>query len=930
MFGCGDDDDDNNNQGGGGGNAPPSAAVATRATLENKTFTFADGAVFGLAGQQVTLTFGNFDVDGDNDPGTGPFTLAADGNRAAGSVKLGSCRYTVASSTFTALPLQTTIRHDPCEVDVTTGAYRSTNVDNGVTATSAPPTPAVFRLATAANASTIVLTSDDRRLVVVNREANSISLLEVRSGDGQDVANKLTEMAVGLEPRCVALHPNDQEAYVTNALTGTVSVVSLLAFKVVAEIAVGTEPRGCAITPNGTQLYVANHTAGTVSIIDTASRKAVNTITVGGNPTAMAITNDGDADDTDERVFVTQIFAELIPGGLGEARDTGKQGVVRTFPVASPASITTITLSPLSNAGFTSNRTQFCQNLNTNPAGIHPPHRTNPIFCPDPAATVANSTITANPQGVHPNQLLSALIRGNRLLLPNIGAQPEPVERFDTNVQALVYAVDTGALTEVTAEHVNLNVQIDTEPLPTDPTSLAHLFGNDIVAIDANLDGSQVLIVSRGGNYVLRASRGTDGKLTIGAPNTVVRFQTGNLPSGVVLSRDGIRAYANNEANFSVTAMNLQTNAVLSRDIPASEPPAPGSFEHAVLVGKVAFFTALGIPDNGVFDTSIRDIVPRNFRGKMSSNAWSSCGSCHPDGLADGVTWFFGTGPRQTKPLDGMFAKDNPADQGLLNWSAIRGSNNDFNANSRVTQGGCGFASDDFDPGQCFAKGNTTVANPTIYDHGITQGGSDALDAQTLWIFAAVRPLKQPQPSDTAALGRGRTVFQTNCASCHGGAKWTKSQIFHRDNPATVAQNGAPVDPGVLNRANEFRTFTCDNLTFKYLEDIGTFNVNEPLEIRDLTGITALGADGFNVPSLLSIRYHAPYLHRGQAQTLPEVFPLHGLPAQNNQSISTVLSAAAQQDLLVFLNAIDGTTDQLRSEGDIFRDAIRGQVPPCP
>ena len=35
--------------------------------------------------------------------------------------------------------------------------------------------------------------------------------------------------------------------------------------------------------------------------------------------------------------------------------------------------------------------------------------------------------------------------------------------------------------------------------------------------------------------------------------------------------------------------------------------------------------------------------------------------------------------------------------------------------------------------------------NPAIYDHGITHGGSDALDAQTLWIFAAVRPLHQPQ-----------------------------------------------------------------------------------------------------------------------------------------------------------------------------------------
>jgi hypothetical protein len=81
------------------------------------------------------------------------------------------------------------------------------------------------------------------------------------------------------------------------------------------------------------------------------------------------------------------------------------------------------------------------------------------------------------------------------------------------------------------------------------------------------------------------------------------------------------------------------------------------------------------------------------------------------------------------------------SDQGLLNWSAIRGSNTDFNNNSRGVQGGCGFASDDFDPGQCFAKGAMRLANPAIYDHGITQG---ALDAQTLWIFAAVRALNQP------------------------------------------------------------------------------------------------------------------------------------------------------------------------------------------
>ena len=107
------------------------------------------------------------------------------------------------------------------------------------------------------------------------------------------------------------------------------------------------------------------------------------------------------------------------------------------------------------------------------------------------------------------------------------------------------------------------------------------------------------------------------------------------------------------------------------------------------------------------------------------------------------------------------------------------------------------------------------------------QGGSEALDAQTLWIFAAVRPLHQPQ-GNAGALAAGQTVFAANCATCHGGAKWTKSQIFHRDNPAAVSQNGAPLDPGVTRLApapppaaapaNEFFSFACNNSSFEYLK----------------------------------------------------------------------------------------------------------------
>ena len=261
----------------------------------------------------------------------------------------------------------------------------------------------------------------------------------------------------------------------------------------------------------------------------------------------------------------------------------------------------------------------------------------------------------------------------------------------------------------------------------------------------------------------------------------------------------------------------------------------------------------------------------------------------------------------------------------------MRGSNTDFNANSRGTQGGCGFASDDFDPGQCFAKGSTTPANPAIYDHGIVHGGSDALDAQTLWIFAAVRPLHQPQGNAAMRLA-GQTVFANKCASCHGGAKWTKSEIFHRDNSAAMAQNGPTLDPGLTRTArmaNELESFTCNDSTIRYLEDVGTFQGADPLEIRDnAAASTAFGVDGLQPPSLLSTNYHAPYLHRGQAQTLEEVFPLHGLPPLGNP-IQMELGPLDRANLLVFLKSIDGTTNRLRSEGDVFRDTLRLQGP-CP
>jgi Cytochrome c len=280
------------------------------------------------------------------------------------------------------------------------------------------------------------------------------------------------------------------------------------------------------------------------------------------------------------------------------------------------------------------------------------------------------------------------------------------------------------------------------------------------------------------------------------------------------------------------------------------------------------------------------------------------------------VTWIFGDGPRQTIPLDGLYSKVNGAhDTRINNWSAPRDSVTDFNNNSRGVQGGVGFASD--------APFSAAAPNPNIFDHGISQGGSEALDFETTWV-QTVRTLNAPKRGGDA-IGAGATVFETNCASCHGGAKWTKSQVIYLNNPAldkAFAAGGTARDPGltiILNQAVQYADSKVDPNPLKFLEDVGTFDPANPIEIRQ-NGQVPLGGvpGGFNVPSLLGVGSNAPYFHNGAAQNLKTVFAQHELPVGG--TIESVLSETDRQNLLVFLRALDGRTSLFKSDTDKFRN----------
>ncbi len=329
-------------------------------------------------------------------------------------------------------------------------------------------------------------------------------MIRVRDAAGADTSQLLAEVPVGKEPRFVALSPDSGRAYVTNAVDGTMSTIDLTAGTPAvagAALDVGVEPRGIAVTPNGTYAFIAGNTTGDVAVVNLANSQVVGRVKTGGNPYAIAISNDGDRNDNDERVYVTQLFGEVIDPARPDGFDDAKQGVVSSFRVGDAVSnaattpVTRLLLKPMAS-GFTADRRNFCPQtrdalqtagtvvyfnsgvlVNGNGAAA----LAKPTYCPD--STLATADISAdgpiarNPQKVYPNMLFGALLRGPRLYVNNVGAQPEPPVTFNTNVQALVGVLSPVSNAE-TAASVNLSTFVGPEVANTTASPLDKLFLN--------------------------------------------------------------------------------------------------------------------------------------------------------------------------------------------------------------------------------------------------------------------------------------------------------------------------------------------------------------------------------------------------------------------------------------------------------------------
>jgi hypothetical protein len=267
------------------------------------------------------------------------------------------------------------------------------------------------------------------------------------------------------------------------------------------------------------------------------------------------------------------------------------------------------------------------------------------------------------------------------------------------------------------------------------------------------------------------------------------------------------------------------------------------------------------------------------------------------------VTWYFGRGPRQSTSLDGSYAKGDPTDRRIFNWTAVFDEMADFEGNTRGTSGGVGalvsFNDPNMDPkiadridltsAVLFPPAGAAGLNGSATD--VTTNTSVIKDWNDIALYVqTIRPPRAPTGLDPAMVAAGETLFKDAmqggvCQGCHGGPKWTISKMFYTPKGATNAAlfmkawSGAGLVgmgfPMALlpattppNQVMRFGNAANDSLEC-ILRPVGTFNVAAPgvgvAELRQdmITAAqgNAMDGKGYNPPSLLGLSVGAPFLH---------------------------------------------------------------------
>jgi len=717
----------------------------------------------------------------------------------------------------------------------------------------------VARFSGPTSSQPLALSADDAFLIAANPDNDSVTLFSV----GGAAELRLEELRVGQEPNGVAMLPDRSRAYVANTVSGTVTVLAVNTaapfLQRVTDIQVGTEPYGLALTPNGRKLYVTNSRSNSLSVINTATNQVSRTIqNVGFEPRGLAITNDGDDDDNDETVYVTQFLA-LPLSGKPDGEDDSKAGLVSVVSTNTDAITATVTLPPIADTGFKA--------LGDAINRIAPPANPQP----------ADFRFTT---GAYPNQLQNIAIKGGLAFVPSTGASPNGPVRFDVNTQSLLSVINR-ATGQDAGRTINMHVAVAEQTNPT------RLFITQPWAIAFERQANEGYVVSAASDIVVKlAVNATTGAATVQSdpsdPTRVLQIKVGKNPRGIVVNSADTRAYVMNYVSRNISVIDLTTAPERVRaTLRSADLPQPGTPADLIQVGKELYNASVG-----EFDPPAQGQPA--IVGRMSRAGWGGCSTCHPYGLSDNVVWLFAAGPRRTisQHTDFDLTDPNRATQRALNWSAIFDEEEDFELNIRNVSGGDGLIV--LDDGRTPDTNVVAFNTPNSNRRQLKVRGVNSWDAIKAFVKFGIRPPISPVPKNDPDVIDGSSIFrQNNCQKCHGGPLWSSALVrFPPPPPANQIVNGQLI--------NE-------------LKKVGTFDPTAKNEVR-ANAAAPLGADGFAEPSLLSLfAFPKTFFHNGQVDSLEAVMA-NVTHRSAGTGVDLLDDSEQRRKLIRFLLSIDART----------------------
>jgi YVTN family beta-propeller protein len=186
--------------------------------------------------------------------------------------------------------------------------------------------------------SPVAVDPSGQAIWVVNPDSGSVTRMETQSF-------ATLEIPVGVQPWSLALSPDGRRVYVIDQATGELIELDGQSAQVKRRLAVGPEPAGIALTPSGQRAYISLMTAGQVVVVDLERLAVISKVDVKAWPFAIAVSDNGDSQDTDERVYITHLLSSPRPGSV-EAADDSRQAFVSVLSAATNTLLAEIPLLP--------------------------------------------------------------------------------------------------------------------------------------------------------------------------------------------------------------------------------------------------------------------------------------------------------------------------------------------------------------------------------------------------------------------------------------------------------------------------------------------------------------------------------------------------------------------------------------------------------